>query len=77
MPSAVFISVSFLPFSRVTVGAPVEREPPAIPILAVVGESETSVKYGCAFGNVAPTLTSSETPFTEIVAVVAVEVAGG
>jgi hypothetical protein len=67
-PSAVFISVTVLPFTRVTVAAPFSYEPPAIPIFAEVLVSETSVKTGVEAGNEPPTVTPPAIPLTEIVA---------
>jgi hypothetical protein len=66
----VFISVTVLPFTRVTVAAPFSYEPPAIPIFAEVLFSETSVKIGAEAGNEPPTLTVPGIPLTEIVACV-------
>ena len=70
-PSAVFISVTVLPFTRVTVAAPFSYEPPAIPIFAEVLVSETSVKTGVEAGNEPPTVTPPAIPLTEIVACLA------
>ena len=70
-PSAVFISVTVLPFTRVTVAAPFSYEPPAIPIFAEVLVSETSVKTGAEVGNEPPTVTVPGMPLTEIVACLA------
>jgi hypothetical protein len=70
-PSAVFISVTVLPFRRVTVAAPFSYEPPAIPIFAEVLVSETSVKTGAEVGNEPPTVTAPAIPLTEIVACLA------
>ncbi len=67
MPSAVFMSVIFLPFVRVTVD-PVESEPPEMPTLAVVLDTDTSWNTGSAAGKVAPALTTSVSPLTEILA---------
>lgn len=68
VPSAVFISVTVLPFTRVTVAAPLSYEPPAIPIFAEVLVSETSVKTGAEAGNERPTVAIPAMPLTEIVA---------
>jgi hypothetical protein len=70
-PSAVFISVTVLPFTRVTVAAPFSYEPPAMPIFAEVLVSETSVKTGAELGNEPPTVTAPAIPLTEIVACLA------
>jgi len=70
-PSAVFISVTVLPFSRVTVAAPFSYEPPAIPIFAEVLVSETSVKTGPELGNEPPTVMVPAIPLTEIIACLA------
>ena len=70
-PSAVFISVTVLPFSRVTVAAPFSYEPPAIPIFAEVLVSETSVKTGAELGNEPPTVMVPAIPLTEIIACLA------
>jgi len=72
VPSAVFIRVNVLPTGIVTVFWPFESEPPAIPIRAPLRFTETSWKKGCgaAAGNVLPTATVSEVPFTEITALV-------
>jgi hypothetical protein len=68
--SAVFISVTVLPFTRVTVAAPFSYDPPAIPIFAEVLVNETSVKTGAEAGNEPPTVTVPAMPLTEIVACV-------
>src|SRR5205814_7798551 len=65
------MSVSFLPFVRVTVAFPLESEPPAIPTFALVLVRETSRKTGSPDGKAPPTATSSEAPLTEILAWVA------
>jgi hypothetical protein len=70
VPSAVFISVTDLPFASVTVAAPLSYEPPAIPILAAVRVTETSVNTGEPAGNDFETETVLATPFTEMSAFV-------
>src|SRR5438552_13422142 len=70
------MSVTFLPFVRVVVAPPVDREPPAIPILAVVFVSETRRKTGSDEGKVLPTSTDSLAPLTEIRAVVGASAGG-
>ena len=76
MPSAVFISVTALPFLSVTVGEPVASEPPAMPIFADVEVTETSLKNGESAGNSPLTFTAILTPLTEIVTVVGGGAAG-
>lgn len=66
MPSAVFMSVSDLPFRSSTVCEDPCIVPPAIPIRATPSFSETSRKSGAACGNDAPIATVSGTPLTEI-----------
>ena len=68
MPSAVFISVSGLLSFSVTVACPLASEPPAIPTLALVLVTDTSLKVGLEAGNDAPTLTFSAIPLTDITA---------
>ena len=76
MPSAVFISVTALPFFSVTVGEPVASDPPAMPIFADVEVNETSRKNGESAGKSALTMTAILTPLTEIVAIVGGGAAG-
>jgi len=76
VPSAVFISVTVLPFTRATVAAPLSYEPPAIPIFAEVLVSETSVKTRADAGNEPPTVTVPAMPLTEIVACVTFTASG-
>src|SRR5947209_790315 len=52
------------------VALPLFREPPAMPIFAVVFVSETRTKMGSDFGNDCETATVSVEPLTEILAVV-------
>ena len=51
VPSAVFMSVSGLPFRRMTVARPSESEPPAIEILAALRVTATRWKIGSNGGS--------------------------
>ena len=77
MPSAVFISITGLPFVTLTVAAPFSYEPPAIPIFAALRVSETSVNTGAAAGNDFVTATLLSTPLTENTASVGFAKAAG
>jgi hypothetical protein len=72
----VFISVTGLFSCRVTVGAPLEYEPPTIEIFAVCDVRETRWKRGwtdesveLASGKSLPTATEYSVPLTEMTAV--------
>jgi len=58
MPSAESTSVNVRPATRETVFAPLEYEPPAMPICAVPPLTDTSRKSGFALGKFAPTRTT-------------------
>src|SRR5438552_12953777 len=71
------MSTTFLPFVRVAVASPVDREPPAIPIFAVFFVAETRRKTGSDAGKVLPMSTSSLLPLIEIRAPVGAKAGGG
>src|SRR5262245_43854576 len=79
VPSAVFWSVTGSFTVSVSVGAPLAYEPPTTVIFAVFAVRAASWKIGFAAGNAPPVETDSETPLTEMTAVVtgAAGVAGG
>jgi hypothetical protein len=70
VPSAVFWSVTGLFTLSLSVGAPVAYEPPITEIVAVFEVSAMSWNIGFEAGNAPPVVTDSETPFTEMTAVV-------
>src|SRR5438552_18976481 len=71
------MSTTFLPFVRVAVASPVDREPPAIPIFAVFFVAETRRKTGSDGGKVLPMSTSSLLPLIELRAPVGAKAGGG